>query len=202
MMAVPRTYIQRGKVWDPQFIEFDALTNVSFTQRVVCTGSDPFYIHKDIIGTISNEKFNLLNPSSQLTLPGDNFCLKFISELCTNLDFAKGLEHLLSTLSSPTELLNILKIQHETFYQCIFDGAYASDPTIIMDKNLMKELKLNLNALSCGEFHFFSDFAANLGTPNWSRQTKTGLTLSSDANSFRTLPVKLKTREEFMVPFH
>jgi hypothetical protein len=164
MMVVPWDYICLDKFWHPKFTEFDALTNVSFTQRVICTGSDPFYVHKDIIGTASSEKFNLLNPSSQLILPEDHTYSQFILKLADDPHFAKDLASLLSTLPSLSDFLNILRTQHETFYQGIFDGAYINDPNIVLDKHLMKDFKLNLDALGRGEFHFFPDLSSNLGT--------------------------------------
>ena len=65
-MVVPENYILSGKEWGPRFIELDALSNVSFTQRVICTHNNPFYVHKDLLGTASNEAFNLLNNDSNL----------------------------------------------------------------------------------------------------------------------------------------
>ena len=202
MMVVPENYILSGKEWGPRFIELDALSNVSFTQRVICTHNNPFYVHKDLLGTASNEAFNLLNPSSRLILPEGSYHSQFLSTLHEQPHFVKDLEGLLSTLPSVSDLLNILRIQHATFYQYILEGAYADDLSIMADDNLMKHLKLNLDALNSGEFRIFSDFSENLGTSNWARQTKTNLVLPPNTDPFGTLPIKLKTREEFTIPFN
>ena len=94
-MVVPQNYILFGEEWDSCFTKFDALSNVSFTQRLICTYNNPFYVHKDLLGTTSNEAFNLLNPSSQLILEKGSYKSQFLLELSTNPHFVKDLEGLL-----------------------------------------------------------------------------------------------------------